>query len=286
MTNIDAVHDGSDESAGTAARGSVQAVDRVAAILRCFGGRPSVGITELSRDTGLTTSTVHRLLSAMADNRLIVRRSDRRYELGPLVAELAGGQVVEDSLLAAGRDVIRAIRDQVDETVGLHELAPSGSRVVVDQAESRQELRRTYVELGTPMPLTQGAPSKAILAFLPHDVQEWWLALDVPPLTPGSITDPDRLRADLAGVRTLGYAVSIGERATGIRTVAAPVFGRLGTVVGAIGITGPDIRIPDRRLREFAHLTRTAAWDISRALGATRDAVERHRPAATPGGTG
>ena len=60
-----------------------------------------------------------------------------------------------------------ALRDEVDETVGLHELLPSGERVVVDQVESHQELRRHYTDIGIPIPLPHGAPGKAILSAFP-----------------------------------------------------------------------------------------------------------------------
>ena len=60
-----------------------------------------------------------------------------------------------------------ALRDEVDETVGLHELLPTGERVVVDQVECHQELRRHYTDIGIPIPLPHGAPGKAMLSDAP-----------------------------------------------------------------------------------------------------------------------
>ena len=63
----------------------VQSIDRAVLILRCFTARtPRLGITEIARATGLSTSTTHRLLASMQANRLVRQGPDRRYALGSL----------------------------------------------------------------------------------------------------------------------------------------------------------------------------------------------------------
>ena len=71
------------------ARGGVQSIDRAVAILRCFDAHHSaLGISEIARMTGLSTSTTHRLLAAMTSNRLLAQAPDRRYRPGPLLVQL------------------------------------------------------------------------------------------------------------------------------------------------------------------------------------------------------
>src|SRR5699024_850483 len=75
---------------GPSGRPGVQAIDRAVTILRCFDSRRQhLGISEIARLTGLTTSTTHRLLASMQANRLIRQSPDHRYALGPLVVQLA-----------------------------------------------------------------------------------------------------------------------------------------------------------------------------------------------------
>ena len=177
-------------------RSSVQSIDRAVAILRCFDARrPTLGISDIARATGLSTTTTHRLLVAMQANNVIRQTSDRRYGLGPLLVQLARNGAVPTTLRDAALPVMTALRDEVDETVGLHELLPSGERVVVDQVESHHELRRTYTDIGVPIPLPHGAPGKAILSVLPSEEQERRLARPIASITPKTITDPDALRA-------------------------------------------------------------------------------------------
>ncbi|MFG1705038.1 IclR family transcriptional regulator [Nonomuraea sp. M3C6] len=259
-----------------AARSAVQAIDRAVAILRCFSSRsPELGISEISRATGLSTSTAHRLLTAMLHNRLVRQTAHRRYALGPLLIQLARSGAVPTTLRDIALGPMHELRDLTDETVGLHELLPSFERAVVDQVESRQPLRRTYTEMGEAIPLVYGAPGKAMLAFVPDATREKLLATPIRSVTPATITDPRLLRAQLDEVRERGFATSYAERTPGIRTVAAPIFDHTGKVIGCLSISGPETRMPHERMTELAPLVTSAAWTISEALGASLPEPEK-----------
>lgn len=259
----------------------VQSIDRAVAILRCFDARqPEIGISDLARRTGLSTSTVHRLLVSLVDNELVRQSSDRRYSLGPLVIQLGRNGGIPSTLLDAALPVARVARDEVDETVGIHELLPTGHRAVVEQVESRQELRRTYTELHVPLPIVHGAPGKAMLAFLPAERREWWLAQGIDPATPTTIADPDLLRAQLAEIRERGWSYSDAERTPGIRAVAAPVFDHTGAVMGALAFSVPTVRMESPRVHQLGERIKAAAWDVSVTLGATTAAVTQTRERA------
>lgn len=264
------------DAADAPARAGVQSIDRAVAILRCFDARrPELGISEIARMTGLSTSTTHRLLAAMQSNSLVRQTPGRRYGLGPLLVQLARSGAVPTTLRDAALPLMRALRDEIDETVAVHELLPTDERAVVDQVESHQELRRTYTDIGVPLALPHGAPGKAMLAFLPPDRQARWLSRPIPAATPRTITDPDELRAQLATIRARGWAESQAERYPGIRAVAAPLFDHTGAVVGTLGTSVPEVRMDDGRAAELGERVRAVAWEVSETLGATTDAVAR-----------
>jgi IclR family acetate operon transcriptional repressor len=261
----------------------VQSIDRAVAILRCFGARtPTMGISEIARATGLTTSTTHRLLSSLQHNRLVRQTANRQYALGPLLMQLVASGAVPTTLRDAALGVMRALRDEIEETVGLHELLPTLERQVVDQVESHHALRRTYTEIGVPIPLPHGAPGKVLLAFLPHAMQETVLATPPTAVTPTTITDVAELARQFAAIRDLGYAMSFAERTPGIRTVAAPIFDHSGTVTACLSLTGPEMRMPRERMLEVSAPVKAAAWEVSEALGATAEGVQRSLAAAGP----
>jgi|SRR5690625_830621 len=251
-----------------AAKPGVQAIDRAVAILKCFNPRrPEMGISDLARAAGLSTSTTHRILASMHANGLVRQTAQRRYALGPLLVQLARSGAFPTSLRDAALGAMRELRALVDETVGLHELLPSNERAVVDQVESHHALRRTYTELGVPIPLVYGAPGKAMLAFLPPAAIEALLAGPIDQVTPTTVTDPERLRAELERVREEGYSLSFSERTPGIRTAAAPVFDHDARVVGCLSISAPESRMPEDRMHELGPRVRRAAWKVSEVLG-------------------
>jgi IclR family acetate operon transcriptional repressor len=271
------------EAAEGGKRGSVQSIDRAVAILRCFDAHtPDLGISDLARATGLSTSTVHRLLLAMQTNGLVRQTAHRRYAIGPLVVQLAHSGGVPAGLRDAALPVLRALRDDTGETAAVHELLPSGQRVVLDQVESHHQLRRTYTEFGIPVALPLGAPGKALLAFLPFEQQQEVLKGPLEQVLPATITDPDVLAAQFAEIRRRGFALSLTERTQGIRSVAAPVFGYSGQVVGCLSVSGPEQRLPVERMEEFGMKVAAGAWTVSELLGATP--AGRDRSTALAGG--
>lgn len=253
----------------TTARSGVQSIDRAAAVLRCFNGRhPELGTSEIARMTGLSTSTVHRLLGAMQHNHLVRQTADRRYGLGPMLMQLARSGALPTELRDAALPHMVELRDEVGETVGLHELLGTHQRVVVDQVESHQQLRRTYTEIGVPIELVHGAPGKAILAFLPPAAQDRCLEGPIEAVTDATITDPEALRAELVTVQERGWAGSSSERTPGIRSVAAPIFDHTGAVIGSLGTSVPQVRMSNERAQELGERSRDTARKVSVALGA------------------
>lgn len=86
-------------------------------------------------------------------------------------------------------------------------------------------------------------------------------------MTPHSITDPEALRAALAGVRERGVAIEHRESNPDVSCVAAPVRDRAGRVVAALSISVPMIRWSEQRETELAELATKGAGDLSARLG-------------------
>ena len=261
-------NDRRDGQGGAPAR-EVRSLDRAIAILNAFSRkRNELGVSEIAKITGLNTSTTHRLLGSLAANGLVQQVSgSKRYALGPHILRLsyiASGHV---NVQEAALPVMRRLRDSSDETVGLHLLRADNRRVVVDQVESHKPLRRTYTEMGEPIPLHQGAPGKVLLAFLSPEARDAILAAPLEAATEVTPTDAGDLREELELIRHRGYALSFGERVPDIHTVAVPVANHTGGVVAALSITGPTVRMPRERLEALAELGIAAGRELSKQLG-------------------
>jgi IclR family acetate operon transcriptional repressor len=243
------------------------------AILDSFtADRAELGVSEIARITGLSRSTVHRLLVTLRRHEFVQQLPNRTdYALGPHLLRLAQAAYSHVNLQKASGAIMAQLRDECDETVGLHARLGPTTRTVLSQAESSQPLRRTYIEIGMPIPIYQGAPGKVLLAFSSPELQDEILAGVLVAATPRTITDPRKLRRELARTRRNGYALSLEERVAGISTVAVPVANHTGTVIAALSVTGPSTRLTKKRLLQLVAPLAVAAHAISVALGYSGD---------------
>jgi DNA-binding IclR family transcriptional regulator len=244
-----------------------EAATRVADVLLMFTGGPAaMGVTEIARELGLSKAVVHRILQSLAARSLV--RADantREYRLGPGAIALGARALRDFDLRQAAQPTLRRMRDVTNETTTLSARVQD-SRIYLDQYESPQEIKMT-VELGRRYPLHAGASSRAILAFLPEEAIERIIAEGLDRLTPETIRNPRELRRRLADTRACGYAVSKGERQAAAGSVAAPVFGIDGGVVGSISVCGPVDRFDDAAVARYLPIVVSSAAEISRALG-------------------
>jgi DNA-binding IclR family transcriptional regulator len=143
-----------------------------------------------------------------------------------------------------------------------------GMALYVDKVESQRMLSRPS-HVGRRLPAFCTGVGKALLAFAPGEVIDAVLARGLERFTPNTIIEPERLRAELDGIRRSGYAVDNEEIEEGLVCVAAPVRDRAGLVVAAVSIGGPASRVRQRGLELIAaEVTRTASA-ISTLLGWT-----------------
>ncbi len=124
------------------------------------------------------------------------------------------------------------------------------------------------------------ALGKAVLAFLEAEAQARHFQ-HLRPFTPLTITDPLILEEELAKVRQLGFAVEIEEHAEGLSSLAAPIFGPEGQVVGALGVLVPSRRFPYAftRLAQAVQEVARAASSFPPKAQTPREAGEERAPA-------
>ena len=73
--------------------------------------------------------------------------------------------------------------------------------------------------------------------------------------------------------------MSFEERRRGVASIAAPIFDASGSVVAAVNMIGPTIRIENGAVPGLAAVVRETGREISRRLGSldqTRQAVDKN----------
>ena len=150
-------------------------------------------------------------------------RTDLRELASPYLHDLYGATLATVHL---------AVRDGT-EVLYLDRLRGSASVPIVSTVGSRLPLHATGV-------------GKVLLAHAPADVQQQVMG-HLTRVTPYTITQPGRLRQQLARVLRDGYATTVEEMSLGACSVAVPV--RNGSrVVAALGMVVPSLRTDRPRL--------------------------------------
>jgi IclR family transcriptional regulator, acetate operon repressor len=238
-----------------------QAIDRAAELLsRVVLADEPPAFGELVTDTGLAKSTASRLLQALERHRLVHRDDEGGYEPGALFALYASRHDPLDELIALAQPTMQALNDATGETVNL---AIPRTNAVVQVAQ----IDATFI-LGTVNWVDVDVPPHCSALGKVFYAEG---AIDLPSIalerrTDRTITDPRALAAQLGEIREQGYAETFGELEIGLDAIAAPVRGRGGAVIAALGISGPSDRI-QHRLPYFADLLSRQAVALSHELG-------------------
>jgi DNA-binding IclR family transcriptional regulator len=264
---------------GVSPRYRIQSIERAVSILNAFSPEdPELGVTELAERLGLHKSTVHRFMVNL-DAAGLVERNPRtgRYRLGLRIFELGGLVMQQMNLWDEALPFLEGLVHDTGETGHLAVL-DGGEAIYIERVEARRALR-------VPSAIGRGYPAhatnlgKVLLADLPRERVEQIVAeRGLAAYTPHTITDLQRLEAELERIRALGYAIDNEEYDEGLRCIGAPVRDHSGYVVAALGIGGPVTRITPDRVDELADLVMTAARGLSRRLGAHRSGA--YAPAA------
>lgn len=246
---------------------SIQAVEFALHILEYVAQcQTSVGVTELARHFETNKSRIHRHLQTLVAAGYLIRDDDtERYGISARLMAL--GQAVSESfeLATAARSIARELRDRLGHAVAISQPEKEGNRILLIMP-SRSNIE-IAVKPGSLLSFNASAQGKISLAFGPPEILERVVAEGLKMLTPYTITDPDRLRQEVAGVRSRGWAVSPNEILIGLNALAAPIFDAFGKYAGSIAMTDSVQFIGETPTNEQLQLLREAAGKISANLG-------------------
>lgn len=221
---------------------------------------PTVG--ELSDRTGLPKSTTSRLVGALERQGLIQRdHGSGHLRPGAVLVRFARRETGDAELVELAADALERLAAASGETVNLG-VPSTGAVEQLDQRDSRHYLGSTNW-VGRSVPPHGSALGKVFFAFgvipLPDGPLER--------LAPRTLVDRTALVRDLDAVRERGYATAVEELEPGLWAVAAPVRDSDGSVIAALSIAGPTLRLRPGLLDELGRLIRTEADGVSVRLG-------------------
>ncbi|TKK77089.1 IclR family transcriptional regulator [Herbidospora galbida] len=247
-------------------------IDKALAVLEAIAEHHR--ITDIAAATGVSKSTVHRILQSLVEWGFARTDGNGGYEPGPRILTLAGRVMSRFDPARQAAVALRALHERTGFTT--HFAIRSGDEAVyVEKLEGRRPYQMPS-RVGMSLRLYSTAIGKAVLAQLDDDEVRAIVARTQPAkLTPNTVTGEKELLAHLVGVRAAGYAVDDEENVPGIRCVGAAVFDHTGQVLGGISISTLAMDLEPEALQELAPEVVSAAREVSLALGAPTTLTRR-----------
>lgn len=263
MSEIQAMPSKNTESRGHAS--PAPAATRAAAVLDALAASSTGRLTlsDLARELGIPKSSTSNLLQALEDAELITRLGSD-YALGVKLVELGAAYLSR--------------RDEVREFYRFCESAPllkgetvriamlDGSNVIyLARYEGHPAVRLTS-NIGDKMPVSLCAVGKVLIAKLhDHDLEQLFPDdAELPTLTPKSLRSGAELKAEIARIRTQGYAFEDEESTLGVVSlaVAVPTRGSHGPSLG-VSVTSLKATFSDREREAMV----AELQDLTKMLG-------------------
>jgi DNA-binding IclR family transcriptional regulator len=246
--------------------GTVQSIERAAAVLRLLAAAPDgLGVADLGNALGLAKPTVHGILRTLHQVGFVDQdHSGAHYHLSDAFGRLGESYLDPNELRSRAINWADSLASRSGEVVRVGRLVEGKVEVVhhvFRPDDSDQDL-----DVGTTLPPHATALGKAVLAF---DTSGAAKPKTLEAFTTRTITDPARLAEELATVRARGWATEFEEHTVELASIAAPIRGLGGLVVGAVGLAGRVERICDSRLRhrgDLISMVRATAVAIARDL--------------------
>ncbi|MFL6123079.1 IclR family transcriptional regulator [Actinophytocola sp.] len=256
---------------GNSGRPGATVASRVLALLGAFdGAHRSMTLTELARRAELPLTTTHRLVAELVEWGALTRRASGEYVVGSRLWDLGLLAPVQSGLRQVASPFLHDLYAATLATVHLA-VRDGTSALYIDRLSGHVSVP-VVSDVGSRLPLHATGVGKVLLAYAPDEVRTW-VFTNLTRITPYTITQPGRLRAELRRVPRDGFAQTGEEMSIGACSVAVPIRGNVSTaglaespggpVVAALGIVVP--RLGRDRPRLVAALE-VAARGIGRSL--------------------
>ena len=245
---------------------TVAAVDEAINLLLLVAAEPGLGVTEISRRSGITKARAFRLLTTLEQRDLVKRHGDHAsYYLSFQALRLGAAAQDQIDLARLAKEPLEALGATFNEGVVVR-IRDGLETVCVARWESTQSLR-VPGQIGDRRSLQAGAPSKLLLAHAPQEVLDAILGSERTRFTQSTPVSESELLQALAKVREQDYAISIGERVADTAAIAVPIRDSSGEVIASLSITTPVTRMTEDRISRYLEQLQLRAGEISKALG-------------------
>jgi len=234
--------------------------------------RKAMTLHEIKTEVDISQTTAYRILHTLLKHGYVLHdEASHKYKLSRKMLTLGFKAIHEQSILEVVLPKMRELRDHVKETVCFGVMGEEKGIFV-------EQVLGTYpfcfvLTPGKLLELHCSAPGKAMMAFLPENTRNSYLAkMNYEMYNDNTIRDESSYLDELVLVREQGYALDMEEELHGVVCVGAPIFNYSNAPCGALWFSGPRDRLPGDKIVQYSILLKEVTRTLSFELGFTREA--------------
>ncbi len=218
---------------------------------------------ELVREVGISKSTMHNLLGALVEEGALRRDGrSREFRLGPALIALGATAARQTRTVSLAIDALAPLAAEHGLSFAVAQPIRDDRLQIVDRFYPPEDMH-VGITVGSQFGIFDGALGKCLLAAQPPEQAERLIrGTELPAFTEQTITDPDRLSADVDVVRERGWATSRGELNQN-NAAAATVSGHDGEPEAVLLALGFPSQLPEEQLPAVGRRLR----DLARSIG-------------------
>jgi IclR family pca regulon transcriptional regulator len=232
----------------------VASVGKAFAVLKSFTSEHfELTLSEVAARADLDRGTAFRLIQTLIElGYLQAVPQSRRFRLGVACLDLGYTVLSHGSLRTIVEPLLRGLVPDVGDAASLG-ILDGGDVIYLARVGAGLDRHKMDRRPGSRIPAYSAALGHAMLAHLARDEQI--RRLDARPrvkLSERTLTDLDALLDRLDLVKRKGHAVSDGENAYGLRTLATPILDAQGFVIAGLSVTVDAMRMDMPTFRDEA----------------------------------
>lgn len=228
---------------------------------------PEIGLSEISRRSGINKATAFRLMTEMAEHGFVEQVGHaREYRLGPAFLRLAALREHNVPLKELAYEVLSEVADSTGETAHMS-LLQGDALVTFSYAYSQAHGTSVRMEDAEILTFHGTSSGLAVLAFSSAEFVDEKLSAPLQKRTAHTITDPDSIRDMLPSIRSSGIAISIGGYEDDVFSHAVPVFDAKTNCIGAIAVAAPVSRMSEDHQHKIRHELLVQGCRLTRRIG-------------------
>ena len=207
-------------------------------VIEAFGElHQRLSITDAAKLTGLDRATVRRSLLTLSD--LGYADYDGKFfTLTPKILRLGHAYLSATPLPAILQPHLDLLSEKAGQSASASVL--DGTDILYIARASQRRVISINLTPGSRLPAYCASMGRVLLAALPDaDMRGLLARTEIKANTPRTITDPEKLIAELQRVRAQGYAVIYQELELGLRSIAVAVENDRGQLICALNIGAP-----------------------------------------------